>query len=89
MNFLKKWLLKRSLRQVLGRLEKAGMLDGLKKLLTSKKALALIVGILTVVLQTGLGLDPAFVDEIVKLVMTYLGAQGIVDVALVLKNVKN
>lgn len=89
MNFLKKWLLKRSLRQVLGRLEKAGMLDGLKKLLASKKALALIVGILTVVLQTGFGLDPAFVDEIVKLVMTYLGAQGIVDVALVLKNVKN
>ena len=77
------------LRGQLARLEKEGQLEALKAFFGgSKKATAMLAGILAVVLGTGLGLDPGLVEKIVQMVMAYLGAQGIVDVALAMKGAK-
>ena len=61
----------------------------LKGFLNSKKAAAVLAGVLAVVLRELLGLDEATVKMIVELVMAYLVGQGAVDVALALKGKKD
>ncbi len=92
--FLKRALLKRALRKsieaFLDKPEVKEILDMalIKALFTSKKAGAIVAAILTVLLRELLGLDEATVSMIVNLVIGYLFAQGAVDVALVVKNLK-
>lgn len=54
----------------------------------SKKATTALVGFVTILLRDYLGLSPDIVELLVKLIMAYLGAQGIVDVALAFKGHK-
>jgi len=51
----------------------------------SKKLSAAIAGILLVLLQDVLGLTPESAGELVKLLMVYIGGQGVVDVGKALK----
>lgn len=48
----------------------------------SKKATAVLGGALVLVLRNYLGLDEQTAAELVKLILTYVGAQGLVDVGL-------
>ena len=64
------------------------MLQLLKAFLTSKKAAALIGGILTVLLREFAGLDDATIELIVNLILGYFVSQGAVDVALALRGFK-
>lgn len=54
----------------------------------SKKATAVLGGVLLVVFRNALGLDDQAAAELVKLIMSYVGAQGIVDLALGFAGVK-
>lgn len=87
--FLKRWILRREVKKFLERLEKEGHLKFLKAFFGgSKKATAVLAGVLLVVFQGALGLDEATAGELVKLLMTYVGAQGIVDVGLAFSGAK-
>jgi len=59
----------------------------MKRLFRSKKVLMMIPGILVAVLVP-LGLDPDVADNVVMLVMTYIGGQSAVDVGLAVKGTK-
>ncbi|MFH1742793.1 MAG: hypothetical protein ABIH23_27630 [bacterium] len=52
----------------------------LPQILKSKKAQAVVAGILTVIFGEGLGLDPEAVKQIVGLIMAYAVGQGIADI---------
>lgn len=65
--------------------EEMGFLRGIIK---SKKLGATVAGILTVILGTTFGLDDGLTTKIVSMVMTYVGAQGVVDFSLALKGAK-
>lgn len=54
----------------------------------SKKATAVLVGVLTVFFHQGLGLDEATVAAVVKLIMAYVGGQGVADLGLALAGKK-
>lgn len=62
---------------------------GMKNLLASKKALATIIGILTVLLVNILGMSQeqaaAITDAIIKLTGILVGGQSLVDIAIGLK----
>jgi len=64
------------------------MIEMFKAFLSSKKAAALIGGILTVLLRELAGLDDATIELIVNLILGYFVSQGAVDVALALKGLK-
>ena len=82
LGFLKRWILRREVKRVLERLEKEGHLNFLKAFFGgSKKATAVLGGVLLVVFRGALGLDDQTAAEIVKLIMSYVGAQGVVDLA--------
>jgi len=55
------------------------MLDTLKGLIASKKAVAMIVGVLMGAFGKKLGLDETSVTQIVGAVMAYVIGQGIAD----------
>ncbi len=81
--FLKRWVLRREVKRFLEKLEEGGQLNFLKAFFGgSKKATAVLGGVLLVVFRDFLGLDDATAAELVKLLMTYVGAQGVVDLAL-------
>ena len=48
----------------------------------SKKATAVLAGVLLVLFQGTLGLSPELAQQLVQLIMVYIGGQGLVDVAL-------
>ena len=48
---------------------------------TSKKLSMAIAGVLAVLLQDVIGLTPDATAEIVKLLMVYIGGQGVVDIS--------
>lgn len=54
----------------------------------SKKATAVLAGVLLVVFRDALGLDEATAREIIQLIMTYIVGQGVVDASLVFKGLK-
>lgn len=64
------------------------MLDGVKKVLGSRKALAVISAIALIVLRDVVGLDEHFANEIIKLVLLYVGTQGLVDVTVAARGAK-
>lgn len=87
--FLKRRILIRELKRLLDRWEERGYMNFLKAFFGgSKKATAVLVGVLVVVLQTGLGLDEATVAAIVKLIMAYVGGQAVVDLGLAFSGAK-
>ena len=55
------------------------MIETLKDLLKSKKALAAIVGILLTAYGDKLGITADKIPDLIKLILTYIGAQGIAD----------
>ena len=87
--FLKRWLLKRALKNQLGPfLERVKQVELLRSLWISKKAAAVVAGVLVVLLRELVGLDDATVEMIVELIMTYLFAQGGVDAVLAFRGEK-
>lgn len=61
----------------------------MKELLTSKKFIAMIVGVLVAVgARYGLNLDPTLTYQIVALFMTYIAAQGLTDVGKAAAQIK-
>lgn len=55
-------------------------MDLIKALLSSKKFIAAIIGgIVAIGARYGLKLDPDMVDDLVKLFLVYIGAQGLAD----------
>ena len=83
LGFLKRWVLRREVKRLFERLEKEGHLNFLKAFFGgSKKATAVLGGVLLVVFRSALGLDDQTAAELVKLIMSYVGAQGVVDLAL-------
>jgi hypothetical protein len=87
--FLKRWILRRELKRVFERLEKGGHLSFIKAFFGgSKKATAVLAGVLLVVFRQALGLDEQTASELVKLIMSYVGAQGVVDLALAFSGAK-
>ena len=50
------------------------------EIMQSKKAQAVVAGILAVIFGEGFGLDPEAVKQIVALIMAYAIGQGIADV---------
>lgn len=87
--FLKRIIIKRALQKFLEAQEGKPFMALFKGFLSSKKAAALLTGILAVVLRELLGLDEATVQMIVELVIGYFVGQGAVDVALALKGKKD
>lgn len=88
--FVKRWLVRRELRRVLERLDKEGHLAFLKAFFGgSKKATAVLVGVLLVVFKDALGMDPATAANLVKLIMAYVGGQGLADLGLALAGTKD
>ena len=90
---LRAWIKRRALKAAIERflkeLERKGQLEFLKAFFGgSKKATAVFLGILTIVLKNLLNLDEATVDMIVKLISTYILGQGVVDTALAWKGAK-
>lgn len=81
--WLKRRILRSQIEKVLRRWNREGKLELLKGIFGSKKALAALLGIVTIVLRDLLGLDEAMVDMVIKILMTYIGGQAVVDVALV------
>lgn len=87
--FLKRWILRRELKRIFERLEKEGHLNFFKAFFGgSKKATAVLAGVLLVVFQGALGLDPETAEKLVTLIMSYVGAQGVVDLALAFAGAK-
>lgn len=81
--WLKRWLLRREAKRFLERLDKGGSMSFLKAFFGgSKKATAVLAGVLLVFFRSALGLDDQTAAELVKLIMSYVGAQGVVDLAL-------
>lgn len=54
----------------------------------SKKATAVLGGVLLVVFRNGLGLDDATAAELVKLIMAYVAGQGLADLGLAFAGAK-
>ncbi|MGH7259964.1 MAG: hypothetical protein ACREI9_04700 [Nitrospiraceae bacterium] len=54
----------------------------------SKKATAVLAGVLLVVFRSALGLDEQTAGELVKLIMAYVAGQGAVDLALAFTGAK-
>lgn len=89
LGWFKRWFLRRKVKALLSRWDEEGKMELLKAFFGgSKKATVVLVGILTVLLRDAVGLSDEMVGEIVKLVMAYIGGQGIVDVALVMRDRK-
>lgn len=86
MNRIARWLVLRSLRNFLKESETMNFLKAFFG--GSKKASVIVAGLLTILFRDVLGLEPELVDQIVKLIIGYLFAQGVVDVALVLRGLK-
>jgi len=81
--FLRRWILRREVERLLKRLEKEGHLNFIKAIFGgSKKLTAVLAGVLLVVFQGALGLDEATAAKLVTLIMSYVGAQGLVDLGL-------
>ena len=51
----------------------------LKAVLSSKKAGAMTVGVLVVLLTEGLGMDEASASKVLNLLMAYIAGQGLAD----------
>ena len=60
----------------------------LKGILKSKKLGSAVAGILGIVLTQVMGLPEEFAAKIVSIVMSYIAAQGVVDLGLALKGSK-
>lgn len=89
LGFLKRWILRREVKRILEKLEKEGHLNFLKAFFGgSKKAGAVLAGILLVVFRDALGLGPEMAAELVKLILGYVGFQGAVDFALAFAGAK-
>lgn len=87
--WLKRRILLREVRGLLERLEKEGHLSFFKAFFGgSKKATAVLAGILLVVFQGALGLDEGTAQKLVTLIMSYIGAQGLVDLGLAISGNK-
>lgn len=87
--FARNWLLKEALKTALKKLDEGGHMTAIKAFFGgSKKATAVVVGIVTVLLRELLGLDEATVNTVIQLIMTYLLGQGAVDAAMALKGNK-
>lgn len=87
--WLKRRLLRREVKRILEKLEEGGQLNFLKAFFGgSKKATAVLAGVLLVFFRSALGLDDATAAELVKLLMSYVGAQGVVDLALAFSGAK-
>lgn len=54
----------------------------------SKKATAVLAGILLVIFQTALGLSPDTAHGLINLIMAYVGGQGLADLGLALAGAK-
>ncbi len=87
--FLKRILIKRAVLKILEAQEGKPYMALLKSFLSSKKAAALLAGVLALVLRELLGLDEATVQLLVNLIIGYFVGQGAVDVALALKGKKS
>lgn len=90
LGFMKRWLLRRELKRFLERLDKGGHMNFLKAFFGgSKKATALLVGVVILVGRTYFGIDDATAAEIAKVLMAYLGGQGLADLGLALAGNKD
>lgn len=87
--WLRRWALRRAVREWLERLEERGMLKFLKGVFGgSKKLTSVLAGLLVVVFREGLGLDDETARSLIELIMTYIVGQSGVDLALAFKGAK-
>ncbi len=87
-SFLKRALIKRAVKKFMEQEEGKAYMELIKSFLSSKKAAALLSGILALVLRELIGLDEATVQMLVNLIIGYFVSQGAVDIALVIRNKK-
>lgn len=87
-----RWILLRRIRAFVEAHKESEVMQWLKNILSffglSKKATVVLAGLLMIVFRDVLGVDPELAKQIVELILSYLIAQGAVDVALVVKGKK-